>query len=367
MRTDDRSANISVDGYHHSIIGVECGDNREVTGENRRNAIDLALEANRLSRTVYTAFIANGVITGLDDGLDVAGRKQGMNIRSCMPFARLLRAFRFMSVFRGWDALLRLCFHPDRQPETPLEFPFAGLRYPGSTAYLVDWSAFFYGAYEKQWLDFCLSRIAAPGSAQVLDIGGNVGHHALWFAAHGCKVDTFEPNPALWPQIEKKAGVSGLTGSITLHRTAMGAADETRNFNLPSGTNQGTGSFEHEPYNWEGEQAEVRISAASDLLAGLGIEDADLVKIDVEGFEIDVMNGLRPFLKKARPVLWIEISAETPGRRIDLPQLKSYLTGEYRYFRAEAATPFLTLQKFVETDTIPGGPPVDIIAVPVRR
>lgn len=288
-----------------------------------------------------------------------------MQIRSCKPLARALRALRFMGVLRGWDKLLRLCFHPDRQAETPLEFPFAGVRYPGSTSYLVDWSAFFYGAYEKQWLEFCWSRLAGRGAIQMLDIGGNVGHHALWFAAHGCKVDTFEPNPGLWPQIETKAGVPGLKGSITLHRTAMGAVDETRSFNLPSGTNQGTGSFEHEPYNWGGEKTEIRISAASDYIASLGIDRADLIKIDVEGFEIDVMEGLKSFLSASRPLLWVEISAEKHGRRIDLPRLKSYLSGEYRFFRAQPVSPLLTIQKFVETDTIPGGPAVDIIAVPV--
>ena len=57
-----------------------------------------------------------------------------MQFRSSMPVARVLRALRFLSVFRGWDKLLRLCFHPDRQDETNLEFPFAGVRYPGSTA-----------------------------------------------------------------------------------------------------------------------------------------------------------------------------------------------------------------------------------------
>ena len=271
-----------------------------------------------------------------------------------------------MSVFRGWDKLLRFCFHPDRQAETHLEFPFFGVQYPGSTAYLVDWSAFFYGAYEIQWMKFCLSHLENPGAAQMLDIGGNVGHHALWFAAHGCKVDTFEPNSRLWAEIETKAGAPGLKGSITLHRTAMGAVDETRSFNLPSGTNQGTGSFEHEPYNWEGEKTDIRISAASDYIASLGIEHADLIKIDVEGFEIDVMEGLKDFLTASRPVLWVEISAEAPGRRIDLPRLKSYLSGDYRFYLAQAASPLLTVQNFVETETIPASTAVDIIAVPDR-
>ncbi|MGB0632253.1 MAG: FkbM family methyltransferase [Alphaproteobacteria bacterium] len=165
-------------------------------------------------------------------------------------------------------------------------------------------------------------------------------------------------------RLKKKAAVYGLKGSITLHRTAMGAADESRSFNLPAGTNQGTGSFEYEPYNWEGETAEIRISAASAYIQSLGIDRADLIKIDVEGFEIDVMEGLRTFLSTSRPLLWIEISAESPARWIDLPKLKSYLSGKYRFFRAQPVSPLLTAEKFVETDTIPDGPPVEIIAVP---
>jgi hypothetical protein len=46
----------------------------------------------------------------------------------------------------------------------------------------------------------------------------------------------------------------------------MGAADEKRSFMFPAGANQGMGSFEQQPYNWGGEQVEVRISAASDYL-----------------------------------------------------------------------------------------------------
>ena len=65
-----------------------------------------------------------------------------------MPFVRLLLRLRLISVFRGWDKLLRICFDADREPEASLEFAFDGVRCPGSTAFLADWSAFFYGASE---------------------------------------------------------------------------------------------------------------------------------------------------------------------------------------------------------------------------
>ncbi|MDE0794590.1 MAG: hypothetical protein OSB76_02980 [Alphaproteobacteria bacterium] len=156
-----------------------------------------------------------------------------MQISACMPLARCFRALRILGVFRGWDRVLRLFFHPDLQIKAPLTFDFAGVRYPSSTGYLVDWSAFFNGAYEKRWLEYCLAHLDNPRAASVLDIGGNIGYHSLWFAAHGCTVNAFEPNPALWPEIERKSAIPDLSGSITLHRTAMGAVDETREFMLP--------------------------------------------------------------------------------------------------------------------------------------
>ena len=105
------------------------------------------------------------------------------------------------------------------------------------TGNLIDWTAFFNGVYENQWLEFCLRKIGDSRSAVVFDIGGNVGHHALWFAAQGCREHTFEPFPALWPTIKGKCGLPGVAGTITVHRTAMGSTAETRTFNLPEGVN----------------------------------------------------------------------------------------------------------------------------------
>lgn len=288
-----------------------------------------------------------------------------MQISACMPLARCLRGLRFMRVFRGWHRILQLFFHPDRQHKAPLTFDFAGVPYPGSTAYLVDWSAFFYGASERPLLEFCLARLDTPGSATVLDIGGNVGHHALWFAAHGCTVHTFEPNRELWHEVEQKIAIPDMPGSITLHRTAMGAVDEVREFMLPDGVNQGTGSFEEKPYNWAGARAEIQISAASDYLDSQGIAGADLIKIDVEGFEKDVLAGLRRFFERCRPILWVEVSANGEGRRVDLDYLRDCLSGDYRFYSASPRSPFLTVEKFAEMDAIPDGPFVDVFCLPV--
>jgi FkbM family methyltransferase len=233
------------------------------------------------------------------------------------------------------------------------------------TGNLIDWTAFFNGVYEKQWLEFCLRQIGDSRSAVFLDIGGNVGHHALWFAAQGCRVHTFEPFPALWPTIKGKCGLPGVAGTITVHRTAMGSTAETRTFNLPESVNQGTGSFEQQPYNWSGNRIELQISAASDYLRDQGIGNASLIKIDVEGFDLDVLTGLKAFLARTRPVLWVKIIATAPGRPVDMKMLRGVLSGDYRFYYAVRRSPLLTAMKFVETDEIPGDGSIDIVAVPV--
>ena len=132
-----------MDGYDHCIIGVERGDNTPVAGENRGTEAVSTLDPNRLIRRGYPSPRSIDAIYVVHYETDGIGSRYSMQFRSSMPVPRVLRALRFLRVFRGWDKLLRLCFHPDRQDETTLEFPFAGVRYPGSTAYLVDWSAFF--------------------------------------------------------------------------------------------------------------------------------------------------------------------------------------------------------------------------------
>jgi hypothetical protein len=77
------------------------------------------------------------------------------------------------------------------------------------------------------------------------------------------------------------------------------------------------------------------------------------------------MGGLRRFLERCCPVLWIAVSATAPGRRVDIDYLRDCLNGEYRSYRASPGSPFLTVLKISEIDAIPDGPAVGIIGVPV--
>ena len=61
------------------------------------------------------------------------------------------------------------------------------------------------------------------------------------------------------------------------------------------------------------------------------IKKIDLMKIDVESFEPEVLEGLGPYLKKFQPPIIIEILGEDIGRRVD--EIMKGL--DYLYFKVE--------------------------------
>ena len=78
-----------------------------------------------------------------------------------------------------------------------------------------------------------------------------------------------------------------------------------------------------------------------------------------------MLTGLKAFLARTRPVLRVEISATTPGCRVDMKMLRGVLNGDYRFYYAVRRSPLLTAMQFVETDEIAGDGSIDIVEVSV--
>ncbi|MBK8233225.1 MAG: FkbM family methyltransferase, partial [Candidatus Eisenbacteria bacterium] len=72
---------------------------------------------------------------------------------------------------------------------------------------------------------------------------------------------------------------------------------------------------------------------ADDLLALYGFADVDLIKIDVEGHELQVLEGLEKTLKRSRPVLVVESNTWTRSRFADYEAPLEFLRGrDYALF-----------------------------------
>ena len=214
------------------------------------------------------------------------------------------------------NRVLRAMRNPDRAAARHFEVPFAGFVYPGRLDRWIDWIVYYYGAYELDELELMRELLAARANAVALDIGANVGHHTIYLASFCAAVHAFEPYPAVAASLREKIERNALA-QVHFHPVGMGEADLLLDFFAPQGANTGTGSFvaSHQAQN-NRPAGQLRVVHGDSYLARLALPAIDLVKIDVEGFELATLRGLRETMRRYRPIVVLELS---DSARLTLP------------------------------------------------
>ncbi len=220
--------------------------------------------------------------------------------------ARALRGVGTKVRVRGFERLLRALFDPDIQSHYPFRVAFDRYVYPAYADSIVDWNVLFYGTYETFESGLLASMADRIPGAVFVDVGANVGHHALLMAAHANAVHAFEPNPAMWPMIAEKLSVNGVA-NVTLHRCALG--HENASLPLYLGPAHAEASLLKEANrNPHSNPVVVSVVRGDDYLPANGIDRIDIVKMDVEGFEKYVIDGLKNELARTQPLMMVELS-----------------------------------------------------------
>lgn len=150
-----------------------------------------------------------------------------------------------------------------------------------------------------------LPELLAGAQGRVaLDIGANLGIYAYALYGMGMKVHAFEPQPACCAVIN--AWAEGKP-SVTVHNTGVGADRGELILNIPvvAGVPVPTrASFQ------EFEDESIRLHVPVVALDSIAIADIAFIKIDVEGFELQVLQGALGLLARSHPVLLVEIDRE---------------------------------------------------------
>lgn len=145
-----------------------------------------------------------------------------------------------------------------------------------------------------------LSRALRPGDTYV-DIGAQLGYTAALAAERigpSGHMVLFEPDPRAYSRLEQSL-LSGSKGQAPSHEL-IGAACSDKAGSLRFGVHKTLGwSYVVEPGDSEAglELHDVPCVVTSEELGRRGISQARLLKIDVEGHEVEVLRGLAPMLK----------------------------------------------------------------------
>ncbi|MCA9288087.1 MAG: FkbM family methyltransferase [Phycisphaerales bacterium] len=173
--------------------------------------------------------------------------------------------------------------------------------------YFQRW-AWLLGRYHEVPLLTLLERALRPGDTFV-DIGANFGLVSLrasTLVGPTGRVLAFEPNPVVYERLAWHIDRNGAT-NITPSRVALARRPGTATLRLAS-ENPGAGSLADLPWaRGRGEQFECVVDRGDARLAHL--PDAPmLIKIDVEGFEREVLAGLSRTIRQRSPAIISEIN-----------------------------------------------------------
>jgi FkbM family methyltransferase len=176
-------------------------------------------------------------------------------------------------------------------------------------------AAYFVGDVDRK-LSVIIKRIVRPGDT-VLDIGANLGVVTLPLSrlvGDRGVVHSFEPNPMVRGLLLQSIARNDLK-NVQVHECALGAEEGVTSLSYHDGnTGRGTLTGGHSRAGWK--SVEVSVRTLSSVAEELDLSRVRLVKIDVEGYELEVLNGARRWLTSHPPdVILFESNDSTDADR----------------------------------------------------
>lgn len=184
--------------------------------------------------------------------------------------------------------------------------------------------------YWESWLTRFIARTVKPGGIAI-DVGANFGYYSLLLAelvGPGGHLYAVEPNPAVAALLRRSVGLNGFAARTTVCEAAAGAVDgATATLAVPA----------REPKNaalvpagqsGAGERHEVTVRSL-DALVG-STRPVSFVKVDAEGGEEAIVEGMAGILARDRPPMVLEFNA---ARYADPAAFLHRLLGHYGLLR----------------------------------
>ena len=131
----------------------------------------------------------------------------------------------------------------------------------------------------------------------VIDVGAWWGPWSLWWCGRAERVEIFEPNPEMIPKLQHNIANHP---NCHLHKVALGGVN-------------GTVSMDYDTHSGTNHITSTNGTISLHTLDEYNFQNVDIIKIDVEGYEIPVLEGARQTIIESRPL--IQIEANKSGNR----------------------------------------------------
>lgn len=242
-----------------------------------------------------------------------------------------------------------------------------GIRWRLDLAEGIDLALYLFGKFEPTTVA-AYQRLIRPGDV-VLDIGANIGAHTLWLAravGDSGKVYAFEPTAYAYGKLAQNLSLNPALAArvvaeqIMLVETAHAPVSPEiyASWPLDGGANL------HDAHLGRPESTAGARSATLDAYTAAWAR-VSLIKLDVDGYECQVLGGGRELLAKHKPAIIMELAPYVLEERgASLEALLGLLaTAGYALFDLDGVTPITGNAARLHV-MIPRGASLNVIARP---
>lgn len=186
--------------------------------------------------------------------------------------------------------------------------------------------------YEKMSYDLWMNL--SKKSSVILDVGANTGIYSLISKTVNPKAEVFafEPMPDVYQQLETNEKLN----NYGIHCLELAASNENGTADIYTNPEEKlyTSTLNSENTVENSIKTTIKTITLKTWIKENNISNIDLMKVDVESFEPQVMEGMGEFLKQMRPTMLMEILSNEVGLEVE-----KHLEGcDYIYFNLDEET-----------------------------
>ena len=192
----------------------------------------------------------------------------------------------------------------------------------------IPWNVFLHGCYSKEsGCEKCMINDSINAKC-IFDVGANIGYYTLQFASLSQKVFAFEPLSYQVSELEKNLSLNHFTNVQITENIVSSTNDQLMRIYFSGINNSGKSSVEV-----FSERYEDKYSITLDSYCRQeNISVIEIIKIDVEGHELNVLRGMHFLLTHKRVLkIYIEINQKTLAAANSSPEEVFSLLSSYGY------------------------------------
>jgi FkbM family methyltransferase len=175
-----------------------------------------------------------------------------------------------------------------------------GAMYKLDISNVVDHGAFW--GFQDKTISFFLSQFDKRYT--IFDVGANIGIISVSAAERSKQVISIEPDKTNFARLTENLGLNNITNVTTLN-IGLGSRKEVKKLYKVVESNPGMnriidGELDL-PYN------EIQIETLDSIAQTLNISKIDVIKIDTEGYEMNILKGSNYCIDKFKPAMMLEV------------------------------------------------------------